>query len=105
VALNKPVKRGDILKWGEGVELTAVYAGWRPITVQGRESFLVDFELPDHRKVTYGCPVVLKSILDNVGLGVPVRVVCKGKAPTASGQMAWQFDVFTEGDEDEDLPF
>ena len=91
----RQVKQGEIIPWAEGVIVEGLYLGWRPIMVQGRESYLVDFQV-DGKKTTRGCPVVLKSLLDQVGLGVKVKVICKGKAPTVNQQMAWQFDVFVD---------
>jgi hypothetical protein len=104
----KQRKPGDIMKWGENVEVTGRYHGWRPIMVNGQESYLVDFEVTESgraRKVTYGCPTILKSLLDGVAMDHLVKVVCKGKAKTKSGQEAWQFDVFEDAPEDEELPF
>jgi hypothetical protein len=102
---------GTVHKWEKGLTVEGNYLGFRSIMTQFGEGYLVEFELarpdgkPSGRKVTYGCPAVLKSALDGLGMDALVRVVCNGKGKTKGGQEMWLFDVYTNAPEVEDLPF
>ena len=103
---TRQIKGQGIAKWEAGVEVRGMFRGIRGITTAYGDSELVDIEFAGGRRVTFGCPVILGQRLREVSPGVEVIIRCYGKKPTANGQTAWHYEVFTPGVEDQaELPF
>jgi hypothetical protein len=102
---TKQLKGEGIAKWEAGIEVRGMFRGIRGITTAFGDSELVDIEFAGGRRVTFGCPVILGQRLRQVAPGVEVIIRCMGKRPTANGQTAWHYEVFTPGVDDEEMNF
>jgi hypothetical protein len=77
-------------KWEAGKEVEGTFAGIR----KGSLGHLVDLTLADSGEVvTYGCPTILKSRLENVRQGQVVNILCTGTTPSKYKTPSWTFDV------------
>jgi hypothetical protein len=88
------VERPGISKWEDGLEVQGTLMGVREVRPN---NFLVDFKIEGSRQ-TFGCPTILRDILRDVEEEAALIVRCKGKITTGTGQEAWDFDVFAEGE-------
>lgn len=100
------LKGGKVEKWEAGLQVSGLLIETKTITTQFGEGRLVTLQFKSGKRVTFGCPAVLATLLDPVGMGVPVTIRCVGKKKLENGFEAWQFKVWAEGvDVDADIPF
>jgi len=96
---TRELKGPGVQHWSEGLEVSGMFMGLRGVTTKFGDSELVDFEFAGGKRVTFGAPTVLGQRLRDVMPGHSVTVRCLGKKNLDNGQTAWQFKVWTDGEE------
>lgn len=99
------VEAGEIIGWREGKKLEGTFLKVR----ENSNGSLLDIRDAEGKRETWGCPAILATKLEDFERGDRIRVECLGKVETASGRLAWDFDVYrapaSSGGTQEEMPF
>jgi len=83
----------EVHDWEKEPELKGVYVKTESITAKGKARVIHTFQVDGVERQVWGT-AILDSRLSQLDGGERVKVVRRGKVPTSSGNLAWDFGVY-----------
>lgn len=83
---------GEIHKWEIGMVVQGALVGMRP----GNLGTLVDIKDEEGEIITYGCPTILRNLLEPINKGDDILIYCSGKKASTKGQDTWVFRLYSK---------